>query len=167
MRPCRRATSTTRTPGCKLSATIRAFKSSGQRRFPRRGSTTSQRPINPSPPSAMPNPRLFPETFRQTRHASEIRIINRAETALAAGQRAAHVHKRERRQSLQRASFVPKRAEGSRLQITSQQRVTGAAGCPGISGRMKSEQVGASHWNSQPGPRRNRHPASKGQVRRQ
>ena len=36
--------STTRAPSWKLSATIRAFNSSGQRRLPRRGSTTSTRP---------------------------------------------------------------------------------------------------------------------------
>jgi hypothetical protein len=82
MRPRRRATSTTRTPNCKLSATIRAFRSTGHRRFPRRGSTTSQRPINPSPPSAISNLRSFPETFSQTHHQSEIRTINEAGTAL-------------------------------------------------------------------------------------
>ena len=37
----------------RLRSLIRAFKSSGQRRFPRRGSTASQRPTNPSPPSAL------------------------------------------------------------------------------------------------------------------
>ena len=39
----------------RLSATIRAFTSSGQCRLPRRrASTTSHRPTNPSPPSAIP-----------------------------------------------------------------------------------------------------------------
>ena len=45
----RLATSTTRTPGWKLSETILAFTSSGQRRLPRRGSTISSRPTSPLP----------------------------------------------------------------------------------------------------------------------
>ena len=50
-----------------------------------------------------------------------------------------------------------KKAEGSRLQIASQQHVTGVGGYPGIGGRMKLEQVGASdrnRWAHHPGIRR-------------
>ena len=51
---------------------------------------------------------------------------------------------------------MPKRAEGSRLQIASQQHVTGVAGCSGIGGRIKSEWVAGyfrNQWPDDPGIR--------------
>ena len=70
-----------------MVVTIRALTSVGHRRLPRRrGSTTSHRPINPSPPSAIQDLHLLTKAFSQARNASETHQFNGLEPPHTVGQ---------------------------------------------------------------------------------